>query len=231
MIAENEQDNADLWAKIRHVDEQVAHLVSARIVQFAIEHKASILVVEHLGNLQPEKGTYSRRSNTKRAYWMKGRIFRYAKYKAWNAGGIITCRVNPRNTSRECHRCHAAVIRYTQGHPVEGYTPGAALCLCPQCQMRDHADRNASIRVGQRLIERTQEPQKEKPPTAVRRASRVSKETGVGISQDAKRQMGPSIPAARRGDQTNGHGTAQGRKRRMGAPLPDIASQLRVHFE
>ena len=231
MIAENEQDNADLWAKIRHVDEQIAHLVSARIVQFAIEHKASILVVEHLGNLQPEKGTYSRRSNTKRAYWMKGRIFRYAKYKAWNAGGIITCRVNPRNTSRECHRCHAAVIRYTQGHPVEGYTPGAALCLCPQCQMRDHADRNASIRVGQRLIERTQEPQKEKPPTAVRRASRVSKETGVGISQDAKRQMGPSIPAARRGDQTNGHGTAQGRKRRMGAPLPDIASQLRVHFE
>ena len=67
MIAENEQDNAALWAKIRHVDEQIAHLVSARIVQFAIEHKASILVVEHLGNLQPEKGTYSRRSNTKRA--------------------------------------------------------------------------------------------------------------------------------------------------------------------
>ena len=35
IIAENEQDNADLWRKIRHVDEQIAHLVSARIVQFA----------------------------------------------------------------------------------------------------------------------------------------------------------------------------------------------------
>jgi hypothetical protein len=50
--------------------------VSARIVQFAIEQQASILVFEHLGNLRPEKGTYSRRSNMKRAYWMKERIFK-----------------------------------------------------------------------------------------------------------------------------------------------------------
>jgi transposase len=231
IIADNEQDNADLWAKMRHVDEQIAHLVSARIVQFARENGASLLVFEHLGNLQPEKGTYSRRGNSKRAYWMKGRIFRYAQYKAWNAGGIITARVNPSNTSRECHRCHAAVIRYNQGHPVEGYTPGAALCFCPHCQMRDHADRNACLRIGQRLIERTQAPLKEKPHARSRRAKRESKDSGVGISQDAKRQMGPSIPAAGRGDHANGDGTPQGRRRRMGAPLPDIASQLRVHFE
>src|SRR6266700_3862690 len=55
IIAEGEQDNADLWRKIRQVDEQVAHLVSARIVQFAQAHQASILVFEHLGNLKPEK--------------------------------------------------------------------------------------------------------------------------------------------------------------------------------
>jgi putative transposase len=72
IIAENEQDNADLWRKIRHVDEHIAHLVSARIVQFAREHQTSILVFEHLGNLRPEKGRYSRRGNMKRAYWMKG---------------------------------------------------------------------------------------------------------------------------------------------------------------
>jgi putative transposase len=117
IIAENEQDIADLWAKIRHVDEQIAHLVSSRIVQFATKHGASILVFEHLGKLRPEQGKYSRRGNTKRAYWMKGRIFRYSKYKAWNAGGIITARVNPRNTSRECHRCHGLVVRYNQGQP------------------------------------------------------------------------------------------------------------------
>jgi putative transposase len=71
-------------------------------------------VFEHLANLKPQKGKYSRRSNTKRAYWMKGHIFGSAKYKAWQHQ-IITCRVNPRNTSRECARCGALVIRYAAG--------------------------------------------------------------------------------------------------------------------
>src|SRR5260370_5059737 len=81
LIAQNELDNADLWKKIRNVDEYMAHLVSIRIVQFAQKHKASILVFEHLGNLKPEKGKYSKRGNSKRAFWMKGRIFNDAKYK------------------------------------------------------------------------------------------------------------------------------------------------------
>ena len=36
------------WNKIRNYDNSLAHLVSARIVQFAQEHEASILVFEHL---------------------------------------------------------------------------------------------------------------------------------------------------------------------------------------
>ncbi|EFH83306.1 RNA-guided endonuclease TnpB family protein [Ktedonobacter racemifer] len=231
ILAEGEQDNVALWRKIRHLDEHIAHQVSARIVQFALKQHASILVFEHLGSLRPAKGRYSRRGNLKRAYWMKGRIFRYSKYKAWNAGGIITCRVNPRNTSRECHRCHGLVIRYQEGEPVEGYTPGAPLCLCPQCQMRGHADRNASLNIGQRLLKRMQDPLKEKPHACSRRATREPKGSGVGISQDAKRHQRPSLPVARRGDHANEHGTAQRGRRRMGAPLLDIASQLRMHFE
>ena len=208
ILAEHEQDNADLWRKIRHMDEQVAHLVSARIVQFACEQGASILVFEHLGNLRPEKGKYSHRGNSKRAYWMKGRIFKYAKYKAWNQQ-IITSRVNPRNTSRECHRCHAPVIRYAQGHPVEGYTPGTPLVLCPECSMRGHADRNASLMIGQRLITRSQNPSKGKPHALAQRAKRESRDSGVGISQDATRKSRPSTGDARRGECPNGHGTAQ----------------------
>ena len=149
-----EQDNADLWASIRNRDEHLAHLVSARIVQFAKKHQATILVFEHLGNLKPERGKYSRRGNTKRAFWMKGRIFQYAKYKAWNEG-IITSRVNPRNTSRECACCHGLVARYAAGQPAEGYTPGAPLVLCPECGMAGNADRNASLMIGQRLVARS----------------------------------------------------------------------------
>jgi IS605 OrfB family transposase len=163
MIEKGQQDNADLWRKIRNADEHLAHLVSARIVQFAKEQGASILVFEHLGKLKPEQGKYSKRGNSKRAFPISGRIFQFAKYKAWNEG-IITSRVNPRNTSRECARCGKEVIRYAAGQVAEGYTPGAPLVLCPQCGMKGHADRNASLVVGKRLVARYH-PQEEKPPT------------------------------------------------------------------
>lgn len=156
LLALGEQDNADLWRKINQRDEDFAHQVSHRIVQFAREQGASILVFEHLGNLRPEKGRSSHRGNSKRAFWMKGRIFRYSKYKAWNQAGIITCRVNPKNTSRECARCGGKLVRYTQGQPEEGYQMGAPLVVCPDCKMRGHADRNASLKIGQRLMARYQ---------------------------------------------------------------------------
>ena len=228
VIAEGEQDNADLWRKIRHRDEQLAHLVSVRLVQFAKEHEATILVFEHLGNLKPEKGKYSRRGNSKRAFWMKGRIFTYAKYKAWNEG-IITSRVNPRNTSRECARCGELVARYAEGEPAEGYTSGAPLVLCPECGMRGNADRNASLRIGHRLIARYQKPKQEKPPTPLVRESE-EKSSGVVVCQEAKSCEGPSIPKARHAD-ANEHGTAQEVWCGMAPSTSDIPHQLRFLVE
>jgi putative transposase len=72
VIAEGEQDNAELWAKIRNLDEDTAQRVSRRIVAFAQAHGATIVVFEHL--------------------------FKYTRYKAWEEG-LVTCRVNPRGTS------------------------------------------------------------------------------------------------------------------------------------
>ena len=227
IIAKDEQDNAYLWKKIRNTDEQVAHLVSNRIVQFAREHEATILVFEHLGNLKPTKGKYSKRGNEKRAYWMKGRIFKYAKYKAYNAG-ILTSRVNPRNTSRECARCHSLIARYSEGQPAEGYTMGAPLAFCKCCEMRGHADRNASLVIGQRLVTRYQKIQ-EKPPTPLL-VEREPKGSGVAISQAVKSPKKPSISKARRGD-TNEHGTAQELETRMVESAHDIPHQLRFSFE
>jgi IS605 OrfB family transposase len=226
IIAENEQDNVYLWKKIRTVDEQVAHLVSHRIVQFAQKHEATVLVFEHLGNLKPAKGKYSRRGNDKRAYWMKGRIFRYAKYKAYNAG-ILTSRVSPRNTSRECARCHCMIARYAEGQPAQGYTMGTPLALCHGCQMRGNADRNASLVIGQRLVMRYQK--QEKPPTPLL-AKRELKGSGVAIPQEAKNRRRPSIQSVRHGD-TNEHGTAQEHGSRMVEPAHDIPHQLRLPLE
>ena len=70
--------------------------VSRRIVDFARNNRATVLVFEHLTNLKPDKGKYSARSNQRRAHWLKGKIFDFAKDKAW-AEGILTCRINPKN--------------------------------------------------------------------------------------------------------------------------------------
>jgi putative transposase len=228
MIAISEQDNADLWRKITNLDESISHLVSARIVQFAKQHGAAILVFEHLGNLKPEKGKYSRRGNSKRAFWMKGRIFKYAKYKAYSEG-LLTSRVNPRNTSRECAHCHSSVARYKEGQPTEGYTSGAPLVLCPQCGMEGNADRNASLVIGQRLVERYQNPRQGKPPAPLF-VEEAEKSAGVAVCQDAKREEEPSLPPARHADR-NEHGTAQDVLFRMDEHMSDIPHQLRLPFE
>lgn len=228
IIAENQQDNAARWAKICDVDEQVAHLVSARIVQFACKHGVSILVFEHLGNLKPQKGKYSRKSNAKRAFWMKGRIFTYAKYKAWNEG-IITSRVSPRNTSKECARCHGLIARYNAKHAPEGYTPGTPLAFCPACGMKGNADRNASIVIGQRLLTRYH--QQEKPLAPLLRAGeRDEKSSGLARSHDANSEGGPSLRRARRHGTGKGHGTAHEERAGMVAHSP-IPRQLPLFNE
>ena len=228
IMAEGEQDNAALWKNIRNRDSALSHLVSARIVQFAREHGATMLVFEHLSNLKPKKGKYSHRGNTKRAFWMKGRIFQYAKYKAWQMG-IITGRVNPRNTSRQCARCGAQVIRYAQGQPVEGYTPGASLVWCPACRMRGNADRNASLVIGQRLITRSQQSQ-EKPRTPRSQTERESKDSGVARSHDAESEEEPSFLLAGHGA-GHGHGTAQDEWSGMADHPSAIPTQLRLFNE
>jgi len=228
IIAQGEQDNVHLWRKINNLDDAIAHLVSARIVQFARQHEATILVFEHLGTLKPHKGRYSQRGNSKRAFWMKGRIFKYAKYKAYNTG-ILTSRVSPRYTSRECALCHSLVARYEASHSAEGYSSGAPLVLCPECGMKGHADRNASLVIGQRLITRFQKPSQGKPQAPLR-VERGEKSPGVEVCQDAKCEEGPSLPQARHADR-NEHGTAQDGLLRMDEHLSDIPHQLRFPFE
>lgn len=108
--------------------DSLAHLVSRRIVDFAVEHGAGIIVFENLKNLRPEKGTKSRRLNQRLGHWVRGRVFRYASYKALHAG-ILVVRVSAVNTSRRCPECGKL--------SVERYTPGKAggkkLARCTAC--------------------------------------------------------------------------------------------------
>jgi putative transposase len=229
IITKGEQDNAALWSKIRALDEDSAHQVSHRIVEFARQHQASILVFEHLGHFKPQKGKYSRRGNEKRSYWLRGKIFKYTKYKSWNEG-MVTCRVSPRNTSRACARCGALVARYDASKPAEGYTPGAPLVSCPQCHMHGNSDRNASIVIGKRLLARYQQISPQEKPHAPLATERPVKMGGVRRSQDAKGNGRPSTNLARHG-RANVQGTAQDGSARMVADISGIPRQLRLFNE
>jgi putative transposase len=224
-IARCEQDNADLWAKIRNVDEQVAHLVSCRIVQFAQEHEASILVFEHLSNLKPAKGKYSRRGNSKRAFWMKGRIFNYSKYKAYNAG-ILTSRVSPKNTSCTCARCGSPVARYCEEQEPKGYQMGAPLVYCETCGMRGNSDRNASLKIGNRLFERFGIFFEEKPPT-LPATERIEQSVGVVALQEPNVQVVGQLSLWSGHESNNEHGTAQNSHPRLVGPVHDFTNSLR----
>jgi IS605 OrfB family transposase len=149
-VNKDEQDNKSLWDKIQRINDCEAHRVSRRILEFALEHGASIIVFEHLGGFKPIKGSYSRRGNSKRAYWLRGRIFHYTWYKAWEYG-IITSRVNPKDTSRKCSVCDRDVARHGENDPPEGYRPGAPLFTC-ECGKKGSADLNAARNIAKKFL-------------------------------------------------------------------------------
>ncbi|KLU61473.1 putative transposase DNA-binding domain protein [Peptococcaceae bacterium CEB3] len=152
ILPEDVLDNVRLWDKVRNIEDYEAHRLSRRIVEFAQEYGATVIVFEHLVNLKPEKGRYSKRSNTKRAYWLKGRLFKYTRYKAWEKG-IITSRVNPRNTSKLCSECGVEVYRHNEGEIPKEYRMGAPLFTCTNGH-RGNADLNASRNIGAKLFAR-----------------------------------------------------------------------------
>ena len=88
------------WGKLHRREIEAGRKYTRELVEFARYHGSVILAFEHLTNLKPCKGKYSRRSNQKRAYWLKSRLFIQTKEIAYRDYGILTTRVNPKNTSR-----------------------------------------------------------------------------------------------------------------------------------
>ncbi|MBF7082405.1 transposase [Desulfallas sp. Bu1-1] len=125
-----------LWDKISNLNDDIAHRVSREIVNFAKLHRAKIIVFEYLGDLKPSKGSKSHWLNQKFNHWVKGRIFRYTRYKALHEG-IITCRVPAKNTSTRCPYCGMLTVqRYNKGRDGKEIK-GVDLAKCTNCGVRD----------------------------------------------------------------------------------------------
>jgi len=148
VIPEGERFAKHLWDKVSNLNDDIAHRVSREIVDFAKIHGAEIIVFEHLNSLRPSKGTKSHRLNQKFILWVKGRIFRYTRYKALHEG-IVTCRVSPKETSSRCPYCgFPTIVRYNKGKNGEE-TKGVDLAKCTNCGVRDvNSDFIGSLGIG-----------------------------------------------------------------------------------
>ncbi|WP_166482114.1 IS200/IS605 family accessory protein TnpB-related protein [Scytonema sp. UIC 10036] len=167
-----EGDCSQRFKKIKNRDNYESHRISKRLVQFAHKHGATVIVFECLTNLKPSKAKYSRRSNQKRAYWLKSKIVSRTKYKAFQMYGILTSLVSPKNTSRECAYCQSKVSRHqlqltnssafllnqvilqvNLGEVI--YLNGAPHYLClKNANHQGNADLNASRNVGLKFLRR-----------------------------------------------------------------------------
>ncbi|TAE50332.1 MAG: hypothetical protein EAZ88_20830 [Oscillatoriales cyanobacterium] len=135
---------------------EYSRAVSRELVELANHWRANVISFEHLGNLRPKRGKYSRRSNQKRAYWLKGKIYEQVKRIAYQDYAILTTRVSPMNTSRLT----------PWGEPVwrgckfpssptefDSYRPGAALVATVD-GYKAHSGLNAARNVALKAIKR-----------------------------------------------------------------------------
>jgi hypothetical protein len=136
-----------------------------------------------------------------------------------------------KRTNCEGGFCHGLVVLYHAGQPEEGYQTGAPLvvCLASECRHRDHADRNASVVIGQRLLARGQKPFQVKPP-ARPSSGRSTKVEGGPSSRDAKGKRNPFNSSSGLGRWAES-GTTQRRASGMADPPRGIPRQLRLFPE
>lgn len=88
------------WERLHNREVEMGCAIARQIANLAYEYGCRVIAFEHLGNLTPSRGKYSRRSNQKRAYWLKSKIYQGVKRIAYQDYAVLTTRVNPRNTSR-----------------------------------------------------------------------------------------------------------------------------------
>lgn len=144
------------WESLSAVEIEYSRAVSRELVEFANHWRANVISFEHLGNLRPKRGKYSRRSNQKRAYWLKGKIYEQVKRIAYQDYAILTTRVSPMNTSR-LTPWGEQVWRGCKfpSSPIEfdGYRPGAALVATVD-GYKAHSGLNAARNVALKAIKR-----------------------------------------------------------------------------
>lgn len=147
-----------LFSKISRGERHEGLRIANDIIEFAHRHGCKVIVFEHLGNLKAKRGKYSKRSNQKRAYWLKDKIVQNTRRIAYQRYAILTARVNPKDTSRLCAADNTQVWRGNHYLPTllefcDGYKYGGK-CYVTVTGYRGNSSLNAARNVGLKFLAR-----------------------------------------------------------------------------
>ena len=127
--------------KISRLNNDVAHKVSKKIVNNAIENNVKAIAFEDLKKLLPKKNKMKKKTNFRLSMWMRKRIQEYTAYKA-GLKGVPVVTVDPMHTSQRCPRCNHTERKNRKG----------IFFSCQNCSYKNNADRIGSINIAQKYL-------------------------------------------------------------------------------
>ena len=98
------------------------HAATRQVIKFCLQHGCGTIHVENLTQLRT-KELQEEKSEYKRLMWVPSKFNELLAYKAEELG-IQIVKVNPRNTSRRCHRC---------GHISKDNRKSQSKFICEKC--------------------------------------------------------------------------------------------------
>lgn len=161
----------------RHVDKMGQDRFkkgARRIVRFARENGADIIVLEKLGGerggLIPD-AECQRCINRALVSWNRGNLTKWVKQLAADAGLRIV-EVSPYMTSQLCSRCGSMGARFSARDGEAVFEPVGKMFACPDCGYIANADHNASVNLHRRFYRELPEVER---PDRNKRIFRVTK--------------------------------------------------------
>jgi len=127
-----------IGSKEGRIVNQILHTIAKEVVEYAKQFPKPIIVMERLKNIR-ENMNGSTKLNKRLHTWSFRKLQTYIEYKA-NLEGIPVVYVNPKNTSKRCHRCgHIAQVNGREFR-------------CPKCGLVYNRDLNSAINLARSLM-------------------------------------------------------------------------------
>lgn len=131
----------DLVKRIGHKEERIVnqqlHIIANEIIAYAKQFEKPVIAMEELDGIR-ENMNGSAKLNRRLHTWSFRKLQQYIEYKA-NLEGIPIVYVNPKNTSKRCHKCgHVAQVNGREFR-------------CPKCGLVYNRDLNSAINIAHAL--------------------------------------------------------------------------------